>query len=174
VPPAGIPLERLWLRSLRSVDRLGEHDLIPIRLALSVPGRLAAGTTAPRDLHDRWLWPSSVLRGPPAAHPSLLWEGNLVPGRSVAPSPVWLRPSRSAMHRRPPSCQGRRSLTGTRCGSFDGLARDTSRLRLDLAGDRPLCCWPSAARRPSGASTTPSLPHCPIWLWADGRPARDR
>ena len=86
VPPAGIPLRRLLLRSLRSVARDVHLFLDPVRLALSVPQAL-------------W-W---LLRKRPAAIfttggyvaipvlvgarllgvPSLMWEGNVVPGRSV-------------------------------------------------------------------------------------------
>ena len=86
VPGAGFPLRLLLLRSLRSVQRDVHVILDPIRLALSVPQAL-------------WL----LLRQRPAAVfttggyvaipvliaarilgiPSLLWEGNVIPGRSV-------------------------------------------------------------------------------------------
>jgi len=86
VPPAGFRLRRLLLRSLRSVEVDAHLVLDPVRLALSVPQAL-------------WL----LLRRRPAAVfttggyvaipiliaarilgvPALLWEGNVVPGRSV-------------------------------------------------------------------------------------------
>jgi UDP-N-acetylglucosamine--N-acetylmuramyl-(pentapeptide) pyrophosphoryl-undecaprenol N-acetylglucosamine transferase len=86
VPAAGFRLRRLLLRSLRSVEADVHLVLDPIRLALSVPQAL-------------WL----LVRRRPAALfttggyvaipilvaarllgvPSLLWEGNVVPGRSV-------------------------------------------------------------------------------------------
>ncbi|TME11112.1 MAG: UDP-N-acetylglucosamine--N-acetylmuramyl-(pentapeptide) pyrophosphoryl-undecaprenol N-acetylglucosamine transferase [Chloroflexi bacterium] len=86
VPPAGFRLRRLALRSLRSVELDAHLVLDPIRLAASVPQAL-------------WL----LLRRRPAAIfttggyvaipvliaarilgvPTLLWEGNVVPGRSV-------------------------------------------------------------------------------------------
>jgi UDP-N-acetylglucosamine--N-acetylmuramyl-(pentapeptide) pyrophosphoryl-undecaprenol N-acetylglucosamine transferase len=86
VPGSGIPLRLLALRSLRSVARDIHLVLDPIRLAVSVPQAL-------------W-W---LLRGRPAAIfttggyvaipvliaarllgiPSLLWDGNVIPGKSV-------------------------------------------------------------------------------------------
>src|SRR4051794_22876929 len=86
VPPAGIPLPRLLLRSPRSVERDVHLILHPIRLGVSIPQAI-------------WL----LLRRRPAAIfttggyvaipmllaarllgiPALLWEGNVVPGRSV-------------------------------------------------------------------------------------------
>jgi UDP-N-acetylglucosamine--N-acetylmuramyl-(pentapeptide) pyrophosphoryl-undecaprenol N-acetylglucosamine transferase len=86
VPPADFRLHRLQLRSLRSVEVNVHLVLDPIRLAASVPQAL-------------WL----LLRRRPAAIfttggyvaipvliaarllgiPALLWEGNVLPGRSV-------------------------------------------------------------------------------------------
>jgi UDP-N-acetylglucosamine--N-acetylmuramyl-(pentapeptide) pyrophosphoryl-undecaprenol N-acetylglucosamine transferase len=86
VPAAGFRLRRLVLRSLRSVQRDAHLVLDPLRLAASVPQAL-------------WL----LIRRRPAAIfatggyvaipilvaarllgiPTLLWEGNVVPGRSV-------------------------------------------------------------------------------------------
>jgi UDP-N-acetylglucosamine--N-acetylmuramyl-(pentapeptide) pyrophosphoryl-undecaprenol N-acetylglucosamine transferase len=86
VPPSGIPLRRLAVRSLRSVGRDVHLVLDPLRLAASVP------------LAVSWL----VRRRPAAVFttggyvaipvlvaarllgvPAVLWEGNVVPGRSV-------------------------------------------------------------------------------------------
>ncbi len=86
MPPAGIPLRRLLLRSLRSAGRDAHLVLDPIRLGLSVPQAFAllvarrpaaifttGGYVAIPTLLAAWL-----LR-----IPSVLWEGNVVPGRSV-------------------------------------------------------------------------------------------
>ena len=86
VPPSGIRLRRLLLRSLRSVQRDVHLVLDPLRLAVSLPQAL-------------WLL---VRRRPSAIFttggyvaipvliaarllgiPTLLWEGNVIPGRSV-------------------------------------------------------------------------------------------
>lgn len=86
IPPTGITFHRLLLRSLRSVD-LNVHVILdPIRLGLSVPQAMA-----------RLLWrrPAAIFTtGGYVALPVLLsaavlripvvmWDGNVVPGRSV-------------------------------------------------------------------------------------------
>lgn len=86
IPGAGFRLYRLALRSLRSVDRDIHLVLDPIRLAVSVPQaiallarrRPAAIFTTGGYLAIPVLVAARLLR-----IPVLLWEGNVVPGRSV-------------------------------------------------------------------------------------------
>ena len=86
MPPAGIPLRLLLLRSLRSVQRDVHLVLDPIRLGLSVPQALwslvrrrpAAIFTTGGYVAIPVLLAARVL-----GIPTLLWEGNVVPGRSV-------------------------------------------------------------------------------------------
>jgi len=86
VPAAGIPLTRLLLRSLRSAGRDIHVVLDPLRLGLSVPQALilllvrrpAAIFTTGGYVAIPTLLVASLLR-----IPSVLWEGNVVPGRSV-------------------------------------------------------------------------------------------
>lgn len=86
VPPAGIPLRRLLLRSLRSAGRDVHLILDPIRLVLSIPQafllllvrRPAAILTTGGYVAIPTLLAARLLR-----IPSVLWEGNVVPGRSV-------------------------------------------------------------------------------------------
>ena len=86
VPPAGIPLRRLLVRSLRSAGRDIHVVLDPVRLILSVPQALlllllrrpAAILTTGGYVAIPTLLAAAVLR-----IPSVLWEGNVVPGRSV-------------------------------------------------------------------------------------------
>lgn len=86
MPPSGIPLRLLLLRSLRSVGRDVHLVLDPIRLALSVPQALwwlvrrrpAAVFTTGGYVAIPVLIAARLL-----GIPSLLWEGNVVPGRSV-------------------------------------------------------------------------------------------
>jgi UDP-N-acetylglucosamine:LPS N-acetylglucosamine transferase len=86
VPAAGIPLTRLLLRSLRSAARDIHLVLDPIRLGLSIPQafgllllrRPAAIFTTGGYVAIPTLLAATVLR-----IPSVLWEGNVVPGRSV-------------------------------------------------------------------------------------------
>lgn len=86
VPAAGIPLRRLLLRSLRSAGRDIHLVLDPLRLVLSFPQALivlalrrpAAILTTGGYVAIPTLYAASLLR-----IPSVLWEGNVVPGRSV-------------------------------------------------------------------------------------------
>lgn len=86
VPAAGIPIERLWLRSLRSTDVSPHLVLDPLRLGVSCPQALAllmrhrpeAIFTTGGYVALPVLTAAALLR-----IPSLLWEGNLVPGRST-------------------------------------------------------------------------------------------
>lgn len=86
MPPSGIRLRRLVLRSLRSVQRDVHLVLDPARLAASVPQALwwllrrrpAAIFTTGGYVAIPMLVAARILR-----IPTLLWEGNVVPGRSV-------------------------------------------------------------------------------------------
>lgn len=86
VPPAGIPLRLLLLRSLRTVQRDIHLVLDPLRLALSVPQALwvlvrrrpAAVFTTGGYVAIPVLLAARLL-----GIPTLLWEGNVIPGRSV-------------------------------------------------------------------------------------------
>jgi UDP-N-acetylglucosamine:LPS N-acetylglucosamine transferase len=86
VPETGIPLRRLLLRSLRTVDPDLHAVLDPIRLALSVPQavlflllrRPSAIFTTGGYVAVPTLLAAALLRVP-----VVMWEGNVVPGRSV-------------------------------------------------------------------------------------------
>ncbi len=86
MPAAGIPMRRLALRSLRSVERDIHLVLDPLRLLVSVPQamallvrrRPAAIFTTGGYVAIPILVAARLLR-----IPTLLWEGNVVPGRSV-------------------------------------------------------------------------------------------
>src|SRR6185369_516201 len=86
VPPAGIPLRRLVLRSLRSVGRDVHLVLDPLRLGASIPQALwwlirrrpAAIFTTGGYVAIPVLIAARVL-----GIPTLLWDGNVIPGRSV-------------------------------------------------------------------------------------------
>jgi UDP-N-acetylglucosamine--N-acetylmuramyl-(pentapeptide) pyrophosphoryl-undecaprenol N-acetylglucosamine transferase len=86
VPGNGIPFRRLLLRSLRSVDLDFHVILDPIRLSLSVPQamamlllrRPAAIFTTGGYVALPVLLAASALKVP-----VVMWDGNVVPGRSV-------------------------------------------------------------------------------------------
>ena len=83
---AGLPVRRLVLRSLRSAERDVHLALDPIRLGLSVPqafamllrDRPAAIFTTGGYVAIPVLLAARLLR-----IPTLIWEGNVIPGRSV-------------------------------------------------------------------------------------------
>jgi UDP-N-acetylglucosamine--N-acetylmuramyl-(pentapeptide) pyrophosphoryl-undecaprenol N-acetylglucosamine transferase len=86
VPGAHIPLTRLWLRSLRTVDRSVSTFLDPLRLAGSIPqALLLLARWRPRAVFTTggYVAIPVLLAARLLRIPSLLWEGNLVPGRSV-------------------------------------------------------------------------------------------
>jgi UDP-N-acetylglucosamine--N-acetylmuramyl-(pentapeptide) pyrophosphoryl-undecaprenol N-acetylglucosamine transferase len=86
VPGAGIPLRRLWLRSLRSGERDVHLVLDPLRLLLSIPqafALMAARRPAAILTTGGYVAIPTLLAARLLGIPSVLWEGNVVPGRSV-------------------------------------------------------------------------------------------
>jgi UDP-N-acetylglucosamine--N-acetylmuramyl-(pentapeptide) pyrophosphoryl-undecaprenol N-acetylglucosamine transferase len=86
VPAAGIPFRRLALRSLRSVG-LDVHAILdPLRLGAAVP---QATTILLRDrpaaifTTGGYVAIPVLLAAAPLGIPVVLWEGNVIPGRSV-------------------------------------------------------------------------------------------
>jgi len=86
VPGSGIPLRRLLLRSLRTVEFNVHAVLDPIRLVLSIPQAMAllvarrpsAIFTTGGYVAIPVMLAAAVLR-----IPVVMWDGNVVPGRSV-------------------------------------------------------------------------------------------
>jgi len=138
VPPSGIPLDRLWLRSLRSVDRSVNTVLDPIRLALSVPQAIwLLARRRPRAIYTTggYVAIPVLIAGRLLGLPSLLWEGNLVAGRSVRA--VARLASAIAVSYAPTAAElpGQPYLTGTPVRSFAGLDPVSSRARLGLPAE---------------------------------------
>ena len=140
VPAAGIPLERLWLRSLRTVDASLNTILDPLRLAASVP---QAAWKLIRRRPDVIYTTGGYAAIPVLAAaallriPSLLWEGNQIPGRSVRMSArmATLRTvSYSATKERLPAPT---FVTGTPIRELRGGDKATARARLGLKDDVP-------------------------------------
>ena len=86
MPAAGIPIRRLALRSLRSTDRSVHLALDPARLAVSVP---QAGALLVRErpaaifTTGGYVAVPVLLAARSLGIPVVMWEGNVVPGRSV-------------------------------------------------------------------------------------------
>ena len=86
MPPAGLRLERLWLRSLRTVDVSLASFLDPLRLLVSVPQALVSLLRwRPEAIYTTGGYVAIPVLAAAALLriPSLLWEGNQLPGRSV-------------------------------------------------------------------------------------------
>jgi UDP-N-acetylglucosamine--N-acetylmuramyl-(pentapeptide) pyrophosphoryl-undecaprenol N-acetylglucosamine transferase len=138
VPKAGIPLRRLWLRSLRSAGRDVHLVLDPLRLVASIPQALvlllgrrpAAIFTTGGYVAIPVLLAAAVLR-----IPSVLWEGNVVPGRSVR-LVARLATVVAVSHAATGAALGRPStyVTGTPIRSLAGVDVDEARARF---GGRP-------------------------------------
>jgi UDP-N-acetylglucosamine--N-acetylmuramyl-(pentapeptide) pyrophosphoryl-undecaprenol N-acetylglucosamine transferase len=138
VPPAGIPLRRLWLRSLRSAGRDVHLVLDPVRLGLSIPQALvlllarrpAAIFTTGGYVAIPVLLAARLLR-----IPSVLWEGNVVPGRSVR-LVARLATVLAVSHPATGEALGRPGtyVTGTPIRSLAGVDPDEARARF---GGRP-------------------------------------
>ena len=86
VPAAGIPLRRLALRSLRSVEMDVHAVLDPIRLGASVPQATAILASDRPDAiftTGGYVAVPVLLAAAPLGIPVVLWEGNVIPGRAV-------------------------------------------------------------------------------------------
>ncbi len=148
MPAADIPLRLLALRSLRSAGRDVHVVLDPLRLALSIPQALAilvrerpaAVFTTGGYVAIPVLIAARLLR-----IPTLLWEGNVVPGRSVratAGLASALAVSFAA------TCQALRGVggpesgpcleTGTPIRDLGAVDQLQARERLGVAGDERL------------------------------------
>jgi UDP-N-acetylglucosamine--N-acetylmuramyl-(pentapeptide) pyrophosphoryl-undecaprenol N-acetylglucosamine transferase len=143
VRAAGIPFRRLALRSLRTVDRDAHLVLDPLRLLASVP---QAGVILMRERPDAifttggYVAVPTVLAAASMRIPVLLWEGNVVPGRSVravarltAAVAVSFEATCGALGKRP--CY----VTGTPIRDVREIDRLAARVSLDIpAGERVL------------------------------------
>jgi UDP-N-acetylglucosamine--N-acetylmuramyl-(pentapeptide) pyrophosphoryl-undecaprenol N-acetylglucosamine transferase len=138
---AGLPLDRLWLRSLRTVDASVNTILDPLRLAASVPQAVVRLLRWRPDVVYTTggyvaipvLAAAALLRVP-----SLLWEGNRIPGRSV-------RLSARLASARTVSFAGTRDalppptfVTGTPIRDLGDGDKVTARIRLGLPAEVPV------------------------------------
>lgn len=138
VPAAGIPLRRLLLRSLRSAGRDIHLVLDPVRLLLSIPqafALLVARRPAVIFTTGGYVAIPVLLAAAVLRIPSVLWEGNVVPGRSVR-AVARLATLVAVSHRATATALGhsRAYVTGTPIRSFAGVDVDEARARF---GARP-------------------------------------
>lgn len=140
VPAAGFGFDRLALRSLRTTE-LSIHTLLdPLRLIASI------GQAAWRML--RWRPQAVFTTGGYVAIPvliaaaalrvpSIVWEGNIVPGRSVRATARLAAALALSFEETAARLPGRRYVTGTPIRSFAGLDRAAARRQLGLPVELP-------------------------------------
>ena len=152
-----MPLRRLALRSLRTVDLSYHAVLDPIRLGVSVPqatALLARNRPAAIFTTGGYVALPMMLAARTLGIPVVLWEGNVIPGRSVrtvARLARWLAVSFPETCR---SLGGRCYVTGTPIRDVRGIDRDAARARFDIEpGGRLLLIFggSQAVRRFNGA-----------------------
>ena len=140
VPAAGIPMRRLAARSLRTTD-LDVHALLdPLRLVASVPQAtaiLAAERPAAIFTTGGYVAVPVLLAAAPLRIPVVMWDGNVIPGRSVRATArlagalavsfdATCRSLAAAAPGRP--CY----VTGTPIRDIAAIDRDAARARMDV------------------------------------------
>jgi UDP-N-acetylglucosamine--N-acetylmuramyl-(pentapeptide) pyrophosphoryl-undecaprenol N-acetylglucosamine transferase len=166
VKAAGIPIRRLALRSLRSTDRSIHLVLDPARLAISVPQAaaiLARQRPAAILTTGGFVAIPVLLAARPLGIPTILWEGNVIPGRSVRAT---ARLASVVAVSFPETCpalavdESRCYLTGTPIRDFGWVDPEAARARFGVRpGERLLLVFGgSQAVRRFNAAVAAALP----------------
>ena len=161
---ARIPLRRLFLRSLRTVDRDVHLVLDPARLALSVPQAatiLASERPAAIFTTGGYVAIPVLIAAAALRIPVVLWEGNVVPGRSVRATArlatvVAVSFEATCRSLQVDPCY----VTGTPIRDIAEVDRDGARARLAIASDEKvmLIFGGSQAVRRFNAAVAAALP----------------
>jgi UDP-N-acetylglucosamine--N-acetylmuramyl-(pentapeptide) pyrophosphoryl-undecaprenol N-acetylglucosamine transferase len=135
----GIAFDRLLLRSLRTVDLSVQTVLDPVRLALSLPQaflELLRRRPAAVFTSGGYVALPVVIAAAALRVPVLLWEGNVVPGRSTRVTARFASALAVAFAETCAVLKGSCYATGTPIRPFAGINRAGARARLGLAADR--------------------------------------
>ena len=138
VPPTGLAYRQLVVRSLRSGGVNAHLVLDPLRLGASVPQAWWMLHRLRPDVlftTGGYLGIPLVMAARARGIPSMVWEGNVVPGRATAA--VARLADRVAVSF-PPTLDafpGRSFVSGTPIRSFAGVDRDAARAALGLGDD---------------------------------------
>jgi len=141
VPPSGIRLRRLALRSLRSAGRDIHLLLDPLRLAVAVPQATAIiARLRPAAIFTTggFVAIPTLLAAAPLRIPVVLWDGNVRPGRSVrvtAPLADVLAVSFTSTCAALVGAGKPCYVTGTPIRDVGGIDRERARELLDLPVD---------------------------------------
>ena len=168
MPPAGIPLHRLVLRSLRTVN-LSPHTVAdPLRLAASVPQAaaiLARERPAAIFTTGGYVAVPVLMAAAPLRIPVVLWDGNVIPGRAVrltARLADVVTVSFEATCRALASTIGDRPcfVTGTPIRDIQAIDREAARVQLEVPpGERVMLVFGgSQAVRRFNAAVAGALP----------------
>jgi len=141
VPAAGLPLDRLWLRSLRTVEASINTLLDPLRLVASVPQAMFKLLRWRPDVIYTTggyvaipvLAAAALLRVP-----TLLWEGNQIPGRSVRLSARLATARSVSFSATQDQLPAPTFVTGTPIRQLQGVDPTRARSRLGLPADVPV------------------------------------
>lgn len=141
MPRAGLKLERLWLRSLRTVDISIPTLLDPLRLLASLPQAMAMLLHRRPDViysTGGYVAIPVLVAAAALRIPTLIWEGNHVPGRSVRAT-AGLATVRAVSHAATlQHLPAPAYVTGTPIRRASGLDTATARAHLDLPPDVPV------------------------------------
>jgi UDP-N-acetylglucosamine--N-acetylmuramyl-(pentapeptide) pyrophosphoryl-undecaprenol N-acetylglucosamine transferase len=140
VPAEGYALELLALRSLRTVDLNVHAALDPLRLTASYPQALAKLIRwRPKVVFTTGGYLAIPVMAAAATLriPSVMWEGNLVPGRSVRASARLASALAVSFADTCVRLPGRCFVTGTPIRSFAGRERDDARRAMGLDEQTP-------------------------------------
>ena len=168
MPPTGIPLRRLALRSLRTTEADVHAVMDPLRLGASVPQAAAIlATQRPAAIFTTggYVAVPILLAAKPLGIPVVLWDGNVIPGRAVRATArlatalaVSFEATCTALASAAPGrpCY----LTGTPIRDTRDVDREAARRRLDIpAGERVLLVFGgSQAVRRFNAAVSDALP----------------
>jgi UDP-N-acetylglucosamine--N-acetylmuramyl-(pentapeptide) pyrophosphoryl-undecaprenol N-acetylglucosamine transferase len=141
VPADGYQLDLLPLRSLRTVD-LNQHIVLdPARLALSYPvalQKLAQWRPSAVFTTGGYTAIPVVSAAATLRIPSVMWEGNLLAGRSVRATARFVNVLAVSFAETARQLPGRSYVTGTPIRSFADHDRATARQALELEPDAPV------------------------------------
>lgn len=141
VPVEGFPLDLLPLRSLRTVD-LNHHAVLdPARLAASLPvaeAKLLRWRPDAVFTTGGYVAIPVVMAAASQRVPSVMWEGNIVAGRSVRATARFANVLAVSFAETAKSLPGRCYVTGTPIRSFAGHDRASAREALHLEPDTPV------------------------------------